>query len=154
MPKPLTQLGQRGIGLLLEFLAYHRKRRWITAGLATSRMRPGRNLARAAAPLDELLDKGAADAKERRKGPLRAAVLIIGTKDFLAKIQGVGFHVAHTRPWLPFIQLQTALIGGGQVPMPGDVTRVHHGVVFLEERPVCRRHVLGVLRQPLEAGVL
>jgi hypothetical protein len=90
LPKPLTQLCQRGIGVLLESLAYHRERRLITAGLAPSSMRPGRHLARAAAPLDEPLDKRAADAKERREGPLRATVFIIRTEDVRAKIEGRG----------------------------------------------------------------
>jgi hypothetical protein len=63
LPKPLTQFGQRGIGLLLEFLTYHCERRVIIAGLATSGMRPGCHLPGAAALLDELLDKRAADAK-------------------------------------------------------------------------------------------
>jgi magnesium chelatase family protein len=46
------------------------------------------------------------------------------------------------------------LIGGGHVPMPGEVSRAHHGVLLLDERPACRRHILEVLRQPLEEGVI
>jgi magnesium chelatase family protein len=45
------------------------------------------------------------------------------------------------------------LIGGGHVPTPGEGSRAHHGVRFLDARPECRRHVLEVLRQPLEEGV-
>jgi hypothetical protein len=48
----------------------------------------------------------------------------------------------------------TPCSAAGLVPLPGEVPLAHHGMGFLDELPEFRRHVLEVLRQPLEESLI
>jgi magnesium chelatase family protein len=76
----------------------------------------------------------------------------------IQRVAGLGERTAFvtTRPFrAPHHTISdVGVIGGGQLPMPGEVSLAHHGILFLDELPEHKRHILEVLRPSLEKSVI
>jgi magnesium chelatase family protein len=82
--------------------------------------------------------------------------LAVTTIHSVAGQLGPGSGLVRTRPFRAphHTCSDVALVGGGAVPRPGEISLAHHGVLFLDELPEFSRRVLETLRQPLEQGVV
>jgi magnesium chelatase family protein len=84
--------------------------------------------------------------------PLTLAEALETTRIYSASDQLDGTGLMTERPFRAphHTASDIALVGGGSVPQPGEISLAHNGVLFMDELPEFKRRVLEVLRQPLE----
>lgn len=89
--------------------------------------------------------------------PMTPAEALEVTKIYsVAGLMGAHAGIVRARPFrFPHHTIsQAALVGGGSVPKPGEISLAHHGVLFLDELPEFSRSAVEVMRQPLEEGTV
>jgi magnesium chelatase family protein len=81
------------------------------------------------------------------------ALEVLAIQSVAGVLASVGMRTVHRPFRAPHHTLSVAaLIGGGSIPRPGEVSLAHHGVLFLDELQEMPRSMLDALRQPMEDG--